>query len=102
MKCSINEELLCTFLAKDGKWESFDEFTEYNYGIWTVKVNQNDIRDCSCTCPHFLKHASCKHTLGMQIRLKLVVPPAEAKTVPLGQKRKRGYPTKAKRALLIN
>lgn len=102
MECSISEELLCTYLAKEGKWESFEEFTKYNYGIWTVKLNRNDIHDSNCTCPHFLKHTSCKHTLGMQIRLKLVIPPAEAKPAPLGPKRKRGRPTKAKCALLIN
>ncbi|KAK7577988.1 hypothetical protein V9T40_010193 [Parthenolecanium corni] len=73
---------------------------EYNYGLWTI--NKNDIKDSNCTCPYFLKNASCKHTLGMLIRLKLVAPPPRAKTVPLGQKRKRGCPTKAKRALLIN
>ena len=49
---------------------------------------------------HFLKNSVCKHNLGMLIRLKLISVPLVAKTVPLGQLRKRGRPRKAKKALL--
>lgn len=102
MKSSLTEELLFTFLLTERKWEIFDNFQEYNYGIWTVTIDADDLTNCKCTCPFFLKNCSCKHSLGMQIRLKLVVPPPEAKSVRLGQKRKRGRPTKAKKALLLN
>jgi len=37
----------------------------------------------------------------MQIRRKGVMVPIEAKNIPLGQKRKRGRPSKAEKAFLI-
>lgn len=37
----------------------------------------------------------------MQIRLQLITVPDEAKSVPLGQNRKHGCPTKWHKALLI-
>jgi hypothetical protein len=43
----------------------------------------------------------CKRVMGLAIRLKLTSPPLEAKNVPIGQKRKRGRPTKSKPALII-
>lgn len=43
----------------------------------------------------------CKHVVGLGIRLKLVSGPTEAKTVPIGQKRKRGRPRKTKPALMV-
>jgi hypothetical protein len=49
----------------------------------------------------FYKHYMCKHVMGLAIRLKLTSPPLEAKNVPIGQKRKRGRPTKSKPALII-
>ncbi|CAF3896417.1 unnamed protein product [Rotaria sordida] len=42
-----------------------------------------------------------EHIVGIAIRLKCCKPPPAAKTVPIGQKRKRGRPAKAKAALLI-
>jgi hypothetical protein len=38
----------------------------------------------------------------MKLHLKYVVPPLEAKNIPLGQKTKRGRPSKAKRALIVH
>jgi hypothetical protein len=43
----------------------------------------------------------CKHVVGIALRLKFCRAPAEAKNIPLGQKRKPGRPAKAKKALLI-
>ena len=54
-----------------------------------------------CLCPFFVKHTHCKHALGMQIRRKDINVPREAKLIPLGQKRKRGRPAKARKALLV-
>ena len=53
-----------------------------------------------CTCPQFFKRGVCKHIIGISIRLGLTQAPLEAKSVPLGQKRKRGRPSKAKPALV--
>lgn len=101
MKNKLTTKVLQQYEKKHLKWKSFDEFKEYNYGIWNVVVNPSDLAACSCTCPNFQKHSQCKHTVGMQIRLKLVQVPPAAKNFRLGCKRKRGRPALAKQALLI-
>ena len=57
----------------------------------------------NCTCANFLKTYMCKHLLGIALRLKFCEAPPAAKTIMLGQKRKRGRVSKAanKKALLI-
>ncbi|CAF4622001.1 unnamed protein product [Rotaria sp. Silwood2] len=47
------------------------------------------------------KQQKKKSKFWIKIRLKCCKPPPAAKTVPIGQKRKRGRPAKAKAALLI-
>ena len=54
----------------------------------------------TCSCPVFLKQYVCKHLIGVAIRLKKAKPPAAAKSIPIGQKRRRGRPKLAKPALL--
>lgn len=81
-------------------WKDFDEFQRINYGTWKIGINKKTSQS-ECSCPYFMKHLICKHSLGMQIRLKFVDPPAAAKSIPMGQKRKRGRPSKAKKALLV-
>ena len=49
----------------------------------------------------FFKNYICKHVVGMVIHLKHDKPPAAAKSVPIGKKRKRGRPAKVKRTLLV-
>ena len=44
----------------------------------------------------------CKHIIGLAIRLKSAKPPPAAKDVPIGEKRKRGRPKQAKKALIID
>ena len=44
----------------------------------------------------------CKHVIGLAIRLKLAKPPAAAKDVPIGQKRRRGRPSKDTKALIVD
>jgi len=52
-----------------------------------------------CSCFQFKKYYSCKHALGLQVRMNLVEVPPQARNVPLGRKRKRGRPSRARRAL---
>ena len=63
--------------------------------------NDSDWKKSKCNCPAFFKNYICKHVVGMAIRLKYCKPPPAAKTVPIGEKRKRGRPAKAKPALLV-
>jgi hypothetical protein len=58
---------------------------------WFVKIQKQK----------FLENVICKHVVGMGIRLKYCKPPPAAKTVPIGEKRKRGRRNKAKPALLV-
>ena len=80
-------------------WESFDEYKESRNSVWHL-VQQED-NSFSCNCPANMTANICKHSLGMEIRLGISEPPAEAKTVPLGMKRKRGTPKLSKPALLL-
>lgn len=95
MKAPITTDILTEYMRQKGKWESFDNFVKWNYGVWAINI------DGSCTCPCFSKFNTCKHYVGMLIRLKKVEVPPKAKCIPLGQKRKRGRPSKAKKALII-
>jgi hypothetical protein len=79
-------------------WTGFDDYTMSRMSVWKVNVEANRIFQCNC--PEYLKCNICKHSLGMEIRLKVSDPPAMAKTVPLGQKRKRGRPKMARPALV--
>jgi hypothetical protein len=84
-------------------WETFDKFKINGFQSWTTILpkDQNDWIKGECNCPSFFKKMLCKHIVGLAIRLKLAVPPPEAKNVPIGTKRKRGRPAKAKKALLV-
>lgn len=81
--------------------KSLDEFKKFAFAYYTVEMPSNNWRKGSCTCPSFYKMFICKHLVGMAMRYRLVEPPLAAKSVPLGQKRKRGRPKKAKHALLV-
>lgn len=96
----MSKQLLRKMEKKNGKWKTFAEFKEYRYGLWAMKIDRN-LENSTCSCPVFCKELICKHVLGMLIRLHLCDVPTEAKNIPLGQKRKRGRPSKAKKALII-
>ncbi|XP_045489808.1 uncharacterized protein LOC123690393 [Pieris rapae] len=88
------------------QWLNFDDYKRKHFAFWKVKVPKNGTENVnwkkgSCTCPQFYKKYICKHLLGLAIRLKLATPPLEAKALPIGQKRKRGRPTKSRPALII-
>ena len=69
--------------------------------LWHLQMVNEDWKSLTCTCPKFLKLFICKHSLGMAIRLKKYAVCPEAKNVPIGQKRKRGRPSRAKKALIV-
>lgn len=96
---NITLELVTKYINED--WATFEDFEQGFYGIWAFSIDA-DISKCNCTCPIFQKNYKCKHTLGLLIRLKKIELPEEAKCIPLGQKRKRGRPSKAKKALIIH
>jgi hypothetical protein len=82
--------------------QAMDNFQQV-FDIWCLEIqNDSDWKTSRFTCPTFLKSYICKRIVGMEIRLKRCKPPAAAKTVPIGKKRKRGRPGNAKRALLMH
>ena len=86
---------------KKQRFTTFNQFKK-SFDIWCLEI-EHDLswRKAKCNCPAFLKNYICKHVVGMGIRLKHCKPPSAAKTVPIGEKRKRGRPAKAKMALLV-
>ena len=70
----------------------------------TLKVTlPNDpsfLKTGSCNCPSFFNELICKHVIGLAIRLNYCKPPPTAKDVKMGEKRKRGRPKKATKALI--
>lgn len=83
------------------EWDTFDEFKENAFKGYCTVVPEEDWIKGTCTCPAFFKQYICKHIVGLAIRLKYLTVPIEAKQIPIGSKRKRGRPSKAKRALLL-
>ena len=65
-----------------------------------VKFNCNEWKKSRCSCPVCLKERICKHVVGLAVKEGLYELRPEAKDIPIGQKRQRGRPTKAKKALL--
>lgn len=81
--------------------EGFETYKR-SFRKWTTTIDKKDVLfGSNCNCPVFDTEYICKHIVGVSIRLKLVTPPAEAKTIPIGQKRKRGRPSKTKPALML-
>ena len=80
-------------------WASFSDFTRFFGCAWIVSITGEEWRTGSCTCPYWLKHFKCKHSIGIAIRARLVKAPQAARQVKLGSKPKRGRPKKASKAL---
>lgn len=85
----------------DVEWETFDDFKKTAFVQWQVDTSNEDCKKWTCNCPAFMKSYMCKHVVGVALRLKLAIAPDEAKIVPIGTKRKKGRPAKAKKALLV-
>jgi predicted nucleic acid-binding Zn finger protein len=87
---------------KTCRFNLFDTYKSVYFKIWCVCLSDNvtQWKQGTCTCPSFLKNYICKHIIGLSIRLKYCKPPPEVKTIPIDAKRKRGRPSKAKKALI--
>ncbi|CAF1526676.1 unnamed protein product [Didymodactylos carnosus] len=82
---------------------SFDQYKIKAFNVWCVTLPVDKLRWLNglCDCPVFFKKFMCKHVVGMAIRLNYCRPPPAAKDIPPDEKRRRGRPSKAKKALLI-
>lgn len=84
-------------------WRSFDQYVSQGYGFYySVAISKTHFFTKSqCSCPWFLKHYTCKHVLGLGLRMNLCSIPRAAITTFLGTKKKRGRKAKAVKALLV-
>lgn len=85
--------------------KTFDEFKQKLGLSFTASFPKIETPDnwinATCDCANYFKLFMCEHIVGLALRKKLVTAPIEAKNVPLGMKRKRGRPCKAKNALVV-
>jgi hypothetical protein len=90
-------------VMKKMKWYSFDQYKIKAFNIWCVTLPMDKLKwdEGVCNCPAFFKKFMCKHVIGMAIRLNHCKPPPAAKDVQIGEKRRRGRPSKAKKALIV-
>lgn len=85
-------------------WKSFNEYKKYAFAFahttFDYPVTSDNWLNGECDCANGFKLFFCEHMTGIALRLKAATAPVEAKTIPIGQKRKRGRPAKAKKALV--
>lgn len=86
------------------EWVDFDDFKKKSFAFYDTTFAYPTKRDnwlqSECNCSDYFKKYICTHIIGIAIRMKCIQPPAEAKSIPIGQKRKRGRPKKARPALV--
>lgn len=84
-------------------WTTFDQFKEKSFAFYDTvfisPVTKDNWMKGICDCKEFFKQYICHHIIGISIRLKILTVPLEAKSIPIGEKRKRGRPAKSKSAL---
>ncbi|RNA29112.1 hypothetical protein BpHYR1_009486, partial [Brachionus plicatilis] len=85
---------------KRTSWKSFDVFIRGINMCRVVTPNNQDFHRSKCNCPSYDKKNNCKHTIGVASYFKLYTISLEIKNLPIGEKRKRGAPKKATKALV--
>lgn len=84
-------------------WNTFEDFQYEAFAVAHTKFDYPITSDNwiygTCDCADGFKLFVCEHMVGIALRKKVAFPPPEAKTIPIGQKRKPGRPSKPKPAL---
>lgn len=81
-------------VEKDEKFDSYVERATSFYCLQLLPV-ENQISSetfYSCTCPHYWKYATCKHSLGFSVWKGCTQIPGKWKVNSIEQVRKRGRP----------
>lgn len=80
------------FSGPNNEWKSFEEFKtenfKFNHVTFPNPLTKHNYSQGMCDCGSFFKLYMCEHVLGIGLRMKFVAAPMEAKSLPLGQKRK--------------
>jgi hypothetical protein len=90
-----------TRMRENLSWKKFDTYVSKINQLWVLDYNSNDWIKSTCTCPFHAKNYICKHVLGIAIHQKDFIFRPETKNIPFGEKRKRGRPKLAKKALIV-
>lgn len=87
----------------DSNWITLDEFKVFYTAKWEIRLASGQTRwlTAFCSCPFHQKMFTCKHVVGIAIRMMEVKLPEHIKNAPVVAKRKRGRPCKAKSAYVI-
>lgn len=76
---------------------SFKEYKDMRTSCWLLEERDNDF---FCDCPIGMKGKLCKHTIGMRYVTGKLEATSQVRSVPLGQKRKRGRPKRLPNCLI--
>lgn len=86
-------------------WATFNDFKREAFAVchtsFDYPVSSENWVFGDCDCANGFKLFVCEHMIGIALRLKLIMVPPEAKTIPIGQKRKPGRPKKSRPALVF-
>ena len=80
-------------MLKNCNWDSFDEFLSSFQQLRIIKLNEENWKLSTCTCPSWFKHYMCKHIIGISYYQGLFDEfPIEACEIALGKSRPPGRP----------
>lgn len=84
-------------------WKNYKDYCEKSFEFvhtsFEHPITAENWKFGDCDCKNGFKLFICEHMIGIALRVELIEAPAAAKILPIGQKRKRGRPTKSKPAL---
>lgn len=84
-------------------WNTFDDFKYEAFAVvhttFDYPITPDNWIHGICDCADGFKLFVCEHMVGIALRKKVAFAPSEAKTIPIGQKRKPGRPPKPKPGL---
>lgn len=100
---SVSDKCINSYVSyhKRFNWATFNQYVKCVSSLWCITFDEENWRNSSCTCPYYLKNFLCKHVVGIAMRLKFCDIPTYVKNIQLGQKRKRGRPSKVKASLIF-
>lgn len=86
-------------------WTIFDDYKQEAFAVFHTSFDYPVAAENwvfgDCDCENGFKLFVCEHMIGIALRLKAVTAPIQAKTIPIGQKRKPGRPKKSRPALVF-
>uniref|UniRef100_A0A914WYR7 SWIM-type domain-containing protein n=1 Tax=Plectus sambesii TaxID=2011161 RepID=A0A914WYR7_9BILA len=99
---NITSEQVCEYKRHfhENHWPPFDTYVEMRMSLWAVSIPTENWKSSTCSCPPFLKKHKCKHLIAVAATFNPTSIPISAKAIVLGQKKKRGHPAKATKALV--